>query len=491
MTQPLFWVICALFFLLLLHILVIIYLLRRQYFTRHVLSSPSVASYLVVYASQTGQAEMWAKHTAEQLQVAGKNVSLVDIQQLTKHHLQQSNTILWVVSTYGQGDAPDTAQDFVHKILVENLDLSQLSFAILALGDKRYPNFCQFGQTIEQWLLQQNAQSLFPTINVDQLNSRDLEQWLNALEQLTLTEFTRLAVKKQWIELELAYRQQINAGSCGEAIYKIQLVGDEDLNWSSGDILEIQCENNRAEIQQFIETHSQYDFSYYISKLAILNLRKQPINKNNSFAEWIDQFEVLPKREYSIASLPENGLIELVVRQQHTEVGLGVGSGWLTVGLEQGQILSAAIRVNPSFHLSKDQRPSIFIGNGTGIAGLLAHLRQREHWGFKRNWLIFGERQRQFDHLYQAEINYWQQHGYLEHVDYAFSRDQMEKVYVQDCLKTHAARLIAWVDQGAAIYVCGSLKGMASGVDQVLEELLGIEQLQQLKREQRYLRDVY
>ncbi len=189
--------------------------------------------------------------------------------------------------------------------------------------------------------------------------------------------------------------------------------------------------------------------------------------------------------------MPEQGLVELVVRQQQTETGLGLGSGWLTVGLEQNQPVHASIRNNPSFHLQQDDKPIILIGNGTGIAGLVAHLRQREHWGYKKNWLIFGERQQQFDHLYQTEIAYWQQHGYLPHVDYAFSRDQTEKIYVQDRLRQQSSRLQEWIAQGALIYVCGSLKGMASGVDQVLEELLGTEQLQQLKREQRYLRDVY
>lgn len=105
--------------------------------------------------------------------------------------------------------------------------------------------------------------------------------------------------------------------------------------------------------------------------------------------------------------------------------------------------------------------------------------------------MIFGERQQQFDHLYHTEIRYWQQHGFLEYVDYAFSRDQVEKVYVQDCLRKQSVQLQAWIAQGAAIYVCGSLQGMASGVDQALKEILGHEQVEQLKQQQRYQRDVY
>ena len=222
-----------------------------------------------------------------------------------------------------------------------------------------------------------------------------------------------------------------------------------------------------------------------------MNLRHLPERHNQLFDLWIQGFQTLARREYSIASLPSNGCIELVVRQQQTATGLGLGSGWLTEGLQLGQQFNAHIQNNPSFHLAHDDRPVILIGNGTGIAGLMAHLRQREQWGFTQNWLIFGERQQEFDHLYQTKIDYWQQHGFLTHVDYAFSRDQAEKIYVQDRLREQSERLIQWIAQGAAIYVCGSLKGMAGGVDQVLRELLGNEQLEQLKREQRYQRDIY
>ncbi|MCH7336984.1 sulfite reductase flavoprotein subunit alpha [Acinetobacter sp. NIPH 2699] len=492
MTQALFLVMCALLFLLLLHLFIIIYLFWRQLSSR-IDTDVTAQQYLVVYASQTGQAETWAKHTAEQLKIIHEEkVELLDIQQLNQQHLQQPSTILWVVSTYGEGDAPDTAQDFVHKILAQSLDLSHLSFAVLALGDRRYSNFCQFGKRLEHWLLQRDAHVLFPTVLVDQLNSDDLEQWLCGLEQLTSTKFKTIQTEKARVALKFAHRQCLNEGGTGEAIYKVQLIADQNLQWSSGDILEIQCENDSAEIQHFLKSQQQQECSDdFVAKLRKLNLRKCPSREDRPFAEWIEQFELLPQREYSIASLAEQGLIELVVRQQRSEAGFGLGSGWLTIGLEQDQLVQASIHNNPSFHLRQDDKPLILIGNGTGIAGLVAHLRQREYWGHQKNWLIFGERQQQFDHLYHAEIEYWQQQGFLAQVDYAFSRDQSEKIYVQDRLRQQSSHLQEWIAQGAAIYVCGSLKGMASGVDQVLQEILGTEQLQQLKREQRYQRDVY
>lgn len=489
MTQAVMTIIVILAILLSLHIFIIVWLLWQQRNgNKSEVQDDHV--YLVVYASQSGHAESWAKHTTEQLQLIHQQVTLKNIQKLTATDLIQYQRILWVVSTYGEGDAPDDAQHFVHKILSQPVDLSHLSFAILALGDKRYTDFCHFGQRIEQWLLQQKAQALFSTVLVDQLNSRDLEQWLTGLEQLTAAKLTALDNERETIELKFAHRQCLNVGSAGEPIYKIQLVAEQELVWSSGDILEIQCENNITEIQQFLVAHQQDDFND-IDALKTLNLRQLPNREHHSFAAWLEHFDRLPKREYSIASLPENGLIELVVRQQQTETGLGLGSGWLTAGLQQNQPIQAYIRNNPSFHLQHCPQPLILIGNGTGIAGLVAHLKQREQWGYGQNWLIFGERQQQFDHLYHAEIQYWQQHGLLQHVDYAFSRDQAEKIYVQDILKQQSTRLKQWIEQGAAVYVCGSLNGMASGVDQVLKEILGDELVEQLKHELRYQRDVY
>ncbi|WHP05715.1 sulfite reductase flavoprotein subunit alpha [Acinetobacter corruptisaponis] len=488
MTQAVMTIIVILAILLSLHIFIIVWLLWQQHGKKSLVQTDH--AYLVVYASQSGHAESWAKHTTEQLQLIHQHVTLKNIQKLTATDLTQYQRILWVVSTYGEGDAPDDAQHFVHKILSQPVDLSHLSFAILALGDKRYTNFCQFGQTIEKWLLQQQAQPLFSTVLVDQLNSRDLEQWLTGLEQLTATKLRALDNERENIELKFAHRQCLNVGSAGELIYKIQLVAEQELVWSSGDILEIQCENNITEIQQFLVTHQQDDFND-IDALKTLNLRILPNREHYSFAAWLEHFDRLPKREYSIASLPENGLIELVVRQQQTETGLGLGSGWLTIGLQHNQPIQAYMRNNPSFHLQHCPQPLILIGNGTGIAGLVAHLKQREQWGYGQNWLIFGERQQQFDHLYHAEIQYWQQHGFLQHVDYAFSRDQAEKIYVQDILKQQSTRLKQWIEQGAAVYVCGSLNGMAGGVDRVLKEILGDELVEQLKHEQRYQRDVY
>ena len=221
------------------------------------------------------------------------------------------------------------------------------------------------------------------------------------------------------------------------------------------------------------------------------NLRTE-IQPFNNPEELLQQLPTLPTREYSIASIPSQQVLRLVVRQQRDENGqLGLGSGWLTEFASLKQSIALRIRTNESFHLIDDNRPIICIGNGTGIAGLMSLLQQRNRQDYSANWLIFGERQREHDFFYQETIEAWKNMGTLQRVDLAFSRDQAQRIYVQDVMREQADELISWIDQGAVIYVCGSMDGMGSGVDQALIDILGEEKVDALRQAGRYRRDVY
>ena len=149
------------------------------------------------------------------------------------------------------------------------------------------------------------------------------------------------------------------------------------------------------------------------------------------------------------------------------------------------------LRSNPAFHAPDEDIPLILIGNGTGLAGLRALLRERIAAGRHVNWLLFGERQRHCDFFHGAELEAALDAGQLEHLDLAFSRDGTQRVYVQHLLHQHAGRLQQWIDAGACIFVCGSLEGMAGGVDAALRSILGDARMQQLAESGRYRRDVY
>lgn len=200
----------------------------------------------------------------------------------------------------------------------------------------------------------------------------------------------------------------------------------------------------------------------------------------------------LGMREYSIASIASDGVLELIVRQErHPDGSLGVGSGWLTEHAAIGSAISLRLRRNSGFHLPEAPVPLILLGNGTGLAGLRSLLKARIADGQQRNWLLFGERTLAHDYLCRDELQGWLASGDLALLDLAFSRDQEEKIYVQDRLRESADVLRKWLADGAAIYVCGSLQGMATGVDQALVDILGSEVVERLIEQGRYRRDVY
>jgi sulfite reductase (NADPH) flavoprotein alpha-component len=109
----------------------------------------------------------------------------------------------------------------------------------------------------------------------------------------------------------------------------------------------------------------------------------------------------------------------------------------------------------------------------------------------RENWLLFGERNAAHDFLLREELEGWREAGWLEKLDMVFSRDQQQRLYVQDVLRGQAVLVRQWIEHGAAIYVCGSLQGMAGGVHEALTDIVGEAALEQLGAEGRYRRDVY
>ena len=174
---------------------------------------------------------------------------------------------------------------------------------------------------------------------------------------------------------------------------------------------------------------------------------------------------------------------------RHDDGHLGRGSGWLTAQASGQDPVALRIRRNPAFHGS--DTPMILIGAGTGLAGLRAHLRERAQQGRHDNWLLFGERTQAFDNFHQAELDGWLAQGHLQRLERVFSREPGEYTYVQQALAASADTLLAWLDRGAAILVCGSLTGMGRAVDQTLRRLVGDDEVDALISTGRYRRDLY
>lgn len=457
--------------------------------------------WLIGFASQSGFAEQLAWQTAGQLQAAGLAVSVQPLAKLNEQMLRQAHNALFVLSTFGDGEAPDSARGFERKLLGQALGLEHLRYAMLALGDRQYQHFCGFALRVQGWLAQQGAHSLFEPVQVDAADATALAGWQRQLSELTGAQPLHQGETPHGL-WTLTRRELLNPGSQGAPTHLLGLRAERACAWAAGDILEVPPRHSDATVQAWLQAHA-LDGRQTVSLDGLTQSLQQALRGKQlpeSFAHLVglhaqallDALVPLAAREYSIASLPSDGELELIVRQErHADGSLGLGSGWLTEGATlHGQLL-ARVRRNSAFHAPDDARPVILIGNGTGLAGLRSLLKARIVAGHTANWLLFGERNAAHDFYCQAELQGWLATGDLARLDLAFSRDQAAKVYVQDRLRESAEQLREWLAEGATIYVCGSLEGMAAGVDAVLHELLGEATVNTLREEGRYRRDVY
>ena len=458
--------------------------------------------WLVGFASQSGFAEQLAWQTAAQLQAAGLAVQVRALGTLKEEDLRQARRAVFVVSTFGDGEAPDSARGFERNVLGKVLALNHLNYALLALGDRQYPHFCGFARRLQGWLGERGASCAFSPVEVDSADPAALQQWQQALTRLTGAEPVTAWQPPSFGSWSLVSRTLLNPGSLGQPVYLLGLQPQEPATWEAGDLVEILPLNGPCRVEAFLkglalDAMAPVQIGGLTETLAqALAGRQLPVRRDHLVGlhaqALVEALVPIGTREYSIASIASDGVLELIVRQErHTDGQLGVGSGWLTEYLPLNGSLSLRLRRNSGFHLPETAAPMVLIGNGTGLAGLRSLVRARINAGEQRNWLLFGERNRAHDLLCGSELQSWLASGDLTRLDLAFSRDQAEKVYVQDVLLQQADELRRWVAEGACIYVCGSLQGMAAGVDAALNGILGEAAVQQLIEDGRYRRDVY
>ena len=460
---------------------------------------------LVAFASQTGAAERIAWLSANALAVVpGALVRVAPLGGLSVAELADAGTLLIVTSTYGAGEAPDTARAFARKQMSQAPALKNLSFAVLALGDRKYDaTFCGFGREVDRWLASGKARRLFELVCVDgDDDTAAMTKWCQHLQKLgaaTTAEALMPGPPRDWL---LAERQLLNDGSPGLEAWHLALRPKDaaQLNWTAGDIAEIWPRNSESLVGEFLVRHQmdgeksfrwRGQWTYLRDILAHSRLPRAHEVEGISLDWLVERLEAFPHREYSIASLPDSGRMELLVRKAVRQDGsLGLGSGWLTRDCELGGVVKLRLRPNPNFHPPREAS-QILIGAGTGIAGLRAHLLHRQRKKLGNAWLLFGEKTRTHDLYYEEDLKAWQADGTLVRTDLVFSRDAVPKKYVQHLVAEHGAEIGRWVrERGASILVCGGLE-MAAGVQDALIAILGEELLDAMTQDGLYRRDIY
>lgn len=255
-------------------------------------------------------------------------------------------------------------------------------------------------------------------------------------------------------------------------------------------------------------TEDKQKLQSYAQSFPIVDMVRQAPTELNA-EQLTGLLRPLTPRLYSIASSQAESESEV-----HITVGAvryeidgrqrgGGASTWLADRLEEEGAIRVFIEHNDNFRLpANPDTPVIMIGPGTGIAPFRAFMQQRDNDGAEgKNWLFFGNPHFTEDFLYQVEWQKYVKQGLLTNIDLAWSRDQAEKVYVQDKIRAKGAEVWRWIEEGAHLYVCGDANRMAKDVEQALLDVVvehgGMDRetadefLSELRIERRYQRDVY
>lgn len=239
-----------------------------------------------------------------------------------------------------------------------------------------------------------------------------------------------------------------------------------------------------------------------------VDLLKSYQNANISLDEFLTFLKPIAPRAYSIASSinahPEEVHLTIgsVRYNQENRNHMGVCSTFLADIVNKGEGIQCYLSPNKAFSVPEDNsKDIIMVGPGTGIAPFRGFLEEREVRGAKgKNWLFFGDRNKENDFIYREQLEAMQDSGFLR-LDLAFSRDQAEKIYVQDRIKEQGAEFFQWLEKGAYFYICGDAYRMAKDVEAAIYEVVmehgnmdrvaAENYVSQLKKSKRYVRDVY
>ncbi|MDD5581111.1 MAG: sulfite reductase subunit alpha [Methylobacter sp.] len=274
-------------------------------------------------------------------------------------------------------------------------------------------------------------------------------------------------------------------------------------------IEEIARRSGDQELNGILESGDKDALSKYLWGRDTLDLLLQFPACEFSASEFIALLKPLQHRAYSISSSSKMypDAVHLTVAsvryESYNTLHKGVCSTFLADRVDDETDVPCFFSPNKVFRVPEDDNlPMIMVGPGTGLAPFRAFLQERQYKKARgKNWLFFGDRNAATDFMYREELEAYQKSGLLTRLDLAFSRDQEKKLYVQDRMLENGAELYAWLEQGGYFFVCGDAYRMAKDVDKALHDVIAehgklndqqaVEYVNQLKKDKRYVRDVY
>ncbi len=493
---------------------------------------------LIIYATESGNSEALAGKVKQDAAKRGFAAKILDMGDASVDMLKNAGTILAIVSTWGDGEPPQRAAPFYRALMGEAAPrLEGVNFAVLALGDSSYAQFCETGRRVDERFAALGASRAAERVDLDLDYEAPAKTWLTATLELLApkdagsvihVDFQKIlpsaASKTAPIAAEITAHHKLTSERADSETVHLELsLAGSGLAYEPGDALGIQPENDRQAVAELLRAAgleddptlsealaTRYDINTLTPKFmkdyaaltgdATLGRLAEDAGKRAEFLagrQIVDLLEAFPHRieaekftallrplaprYYSIASSQK-----LVGEEAHLTIARlayesagrarkGVASTMVTDHRKTGGALNVFVKPNAHFRLPKDNAaPIIMIGAGTGIAPYRGFLQEREATAAAGDsWLIFGHRHFLYDFLYQLEIQDWLASGVLSRLDLASSRDQPEKRYVQHVLWEQRDALLSKLADGATLYLCGDAKHMARDVDATLIRILG------------------
>jgi sulfite reductase (NADPH) flavoprotein alpha-component len=518
----------------------------------------------IVYASESGNSERLAGDIAKAARKNGLKPTIVDMADLDVASLVSVRRLVVIAATWGEGEPPARVARVYAELMGDNAPrLDGVEFGVLALGDTAYVEFCAVGKALDERFAALGGKRVVDRVDCDLDFTQPAADWIGrAVKALAPADVNRgtvievdfgkpgAAAKPEIVEAEITEHIDLNSSRSDKETIHLALAFDGAAPaYEPGDSLDLYPENDPAEVDELLkaaglsadqELRAELIKSRDIQTLSLKSLETygtltghqyvKALIENDAAREWIAGRQLidlvtyfpialtaehlraitrpLAPRAYSIASSRRDVgeeahlLISAVRYESHGRARKGVASSQVADRLKRGDRVRVKLRPNRHFALPAPDRDIIMIGPGTGVAPFRAFVQERRATAAKgRNWLFFGDRQFTHDFLYQLEWQDALNDGALTRMDVAFSRDQPEKIYVQDRIWERRADLVEWLDGGASFYVCGDAKAMAKDVRATLVRAyadvksLAPDQAEQavaqLERDKRYLQDTY
>jgi sulfite reductase (NADPH) flavoprotein alpha-component len=491
----------------------------------------------ILFGTESGNAEALADAARKAAGKLGFAARVLDMADATPAQIAGIPNLLVIASTWGEGDPPQRATDFFAALMADDAPrLDSIRYAVLALGDRAYAKFCETGRLFDERFAALGAKRVAERVECDLDYEAPAGAWIDGTLGVLQAEvgepeagavihvdFARPTTgvaswsRTRPFEAEVTERVRLSGSRSTSDTWHVELsLEGSGIEYEPGDSLGFIPRNDPALVDAVLNAtglaanaslRTRLTEHYDITTLTrsprvegwqVIDLLESE-KRRMSEEELRSLLRPLAPRYYSIASSRKAVTDEahlLIASVRYEALGRarsGVASVDVAERRKAGDRLPVFLKPNAHFRLPADpDRPVIMIGPGTGVAPFRAFMQERDAIGARgRNWLVFGHRNYTHDFLYQLEWQDLLKRGVLTRLDVAFSRDQPEKRYVQHALLDARRELFAWVQEGAVIYVCGDANAMAKDVHATLQEVLGSDALDAMRREGRYLRDVY